>query len=1082
MKIFTKTILGLLILGCILAPDFFRSSAELDSSPSTAAQAKDAKIHGKTADFDSKTPLTVHVSLSDLPELNKATEVFCTVSAAADAPDTTTSILLPADAELIAGQKVWRGDLSAGQSISFSATIKFQSYGKKIVRALAKRSISDEESWGDLDTVYLHLGQSQTTKGIYSAQELLDENKTQSSPLSGVYSESQAAPPLQYVNSGTDAPPALVATKKASGDQSGDQLQAEYAAGGPLTVTGRWFHYNRNGSLIPSRSFLIQLRRASDGAHLAFAYTDVNGNFSVGPVTNPGSAGVRVRVWTYVKYDSAAANDDELMVVPNGNSSNFANAYYSEIQNNYVFPDGTSSVGSWEITRDNPEGSQPNAHAWYIKDDLDRGWLYPPTAVGDCTVEWRFDSTEGAYYRRGEHVHLTGDNRRSPDIILHEMGHNVMYNVYGNTFPNTDCPSPHFIQSTSGIVCAWTEGWANFYALAVNGDPIFTWDSGASLNLETPTWGTSGWQDGPTVEGRVAGALWDIHDSTNDGSDQIWDGFGHIWTDFSTHFDSTFKQFWDDIGATGINTTSAAEAVYQNTIDFRSCSAAQMTSPANGSNIQSTTTFSWSTGTGNAEYWLYVGTSLGASNIYNASQGTGTSRTLSGLTGGTIYVRLWSRCAATNVWSFNDYSYTAPASCSLAQMTSPANGSNIQSSTTFSWSAGSGNAEYWLYVGTSAGANNIFNGSQGTATSRTVSGMPLGTIYVRLWSRCAATNTWSFNDYSFNVTGGSCTSAQMTSPTNGSSIPSTTTFSWNTGNGNAEYWLYVGTSPGGNNLYTATQGTGTSRTVSGLPGGTIYVRLWSRCAATNVWSFNDYSFTGASCSLAQMTSPANGSTISSTATFSWTTGSGNAEYWLYVGTSVGANNLYSATQGTGTSRTISSLPGGIIYVRLWSRCATTNVWSFNDYSFNVSGSCSLAQMTSPTNGSTISTTTTFSWTTGSGNAEYWLYLGTSVGANNLYSATQGTSTSRTVSSLPVGTLYVRLWSRCATTNVWSFNDYSYTVSASAGLYGYGTTGWDLLAWNSGTPRPVPGSSLPAFRWNAGGGTENYRSYSLTFNR
>jgi hypothetical protein len=167
-------------------------------------------------------------------------------------------------------------------------------------------------------------------------------------------------------------------------------------------------------------------------------------------------------------------------------------------------------------------------------------------------------------------------------------------------------------------------------------------------------------------------------------------------------------------------------------------------------------------------------------------------------------------------------------------MTSPANGSTISSSTTFNWSAGSGNAEYWLYVGRSPGSSEIFNSTQGTSTSKSLSGLPVGTIYVRLWSRCAATNSWTFNDYSYTVQGStSCAAAQMTSPANGSTISSSTTFNWGTGSGNAEYWLYVGRSPGSSEIFNSTQGTSTSKSLNGLPVGTIYVRLWSRCAATN---------------------------------------------------------------------------------------------------------------------------------------------------------------------------------------------------------------------------------------------------------
>jgi hypothetical protein len=59
------------------------------------------------------------------------------------------------------------------------------------------------------------------------------------------------------------------------------------------------------------------------------------------------------------------------------------------------------------------------------------------------------------------------------------------------------------------------------------------------------------------------------------------------------------------------------------------------------------------------------------------------------------------------------------------------------------------------------------------------------------------------------------------------------------------YWLQIGTTMGGTNIYSADQGTNLSRTVNGLPvnGSTLYVRLWSRIG--DGWLYNDYTYTGA---------------------------------------------------------------------------------------------------------------------------------------------------------------------------------------------------------------------------------------------
>jgi hypothetical protein len=181
---------------------------------------------------------------------------------------------------------------------------------------------------------------------------------------------------------------------------------------------------------------------------------------------------------------------------------------------------------------------------------------------------------------------------------------------------------------------------------------------------------------------------------------------------------------------------------------------------------------------------------------------------------------------------------------------------------------------------------------------------------------------------------------------------------------------------------------------------------------------------------ARMTSPANGSTFnSSTVTFNWDSGLGVNEYFLYVGNSQGGSDIYGASQGLARSRTVSNLPtdGRRIYVRLWSRF--NSVWDYNDYVYTAyrNSTSSPATITSPANGSTLtSSTVTFNWSSGVGVSEYFLYVGTCVGCSNIYGQSQGTSRSRTVSGIPAsGTVYVRLWSLIG--GIWYYNDYSYTA-------------------------------------------------------
>jgi hypothetical protein len=180
-------------------------------------------------------------------------------------------------------------------------------------------------------------------------------------------------------------------------------------------------------------------------------------------------------------------------------------------------------------------------------------------------------------------------------------------------------------------------------------------------------------------------------------------------------------------------------------------------------------------------------------------------------------------------------------------MISPADGSTLPGSTvTFQWSAGIGISQYWLYVSKVApGGGDLDSINAGAQTALTLTNLPIdgSTIYVRLSSLLGG--NWRYADYSFTAAGLSV--AAMISPAAGSALPgSTVTFQWSAGVEVSEYWLYISNAaPGGQDTYSGSQGSNTSRTFTSLPtdGSTIYVRLWSKIGAA--WKFLDYSYKSA---------------------------------------------------------------------------------------------------------------------------------------------------------------------------------------------------------------------------------------------
>jgi hypothetical protein len=85
--------------------------------------------------------------------------------------------------------------------------------------------------------------------------------------------------------------------------------------------------------------------------------------------------------------------------------------------------------------------------------------------------------------------------------------------------------------------------------------------------------------------------------------------------------------------------------------------------------------------------------------------------------------------------------------------------------------------------------------------------------------------------------------AEITSPIPGSRLAgAVVTFSWSPGVGASRYWLSVGTTPGGTQIYHADQGQALSREVVGLPvdGTPVHVRLWTLLHSD--WAFADYAY------------------------------------------------------------------------------------------------------------------------------------------------------------------------------------------------------------------------------------------------
>ncbi|MCX7603273.1 MAG: hypothetical protein N2036_04275 [Bryobacteraceae bacterium] len=245
----------------------------------------------------------------------------------------------------------------------------------------------------------------------------------------------------------------------------------------------------------------------------------------------------------------------------------------------------------------------------------------------------------------------------------------------------------------------------------------------------------------------------------------LWQGGNTIFSqDMNTALEATVTNLPVDGSTLYVRLWSYIDGAWQyNDYTYRAAGSvtpakAEMTSPAPGSTLPGTSaTFQWTAGQAVTRYFLFVGRWPGGNTVFSQDMGTSLSATVTNLPadGLPVHVRLWSYIQGG--WQYNDYTYTASGTRppgEKGQIIAPAPGSTLPGSTaTFTWTQGSRVDRFWLFIGTSAGNNNIYGADQGTNTSVTVTGLPTNgqVIYVRLWSYIDG--AWQFVDASYRAAG-----------------------------------------------------------------------------------------------------------------------------------------------------------------------------------------------------------------------------------------------------------------------------------------------------------------------------------------
>ncbi|OGO26400.1 MAG: hypothetical protein A2W33_10785 [Chloroflexi bacterium RBG_16_52_11] len=362
---------------------------------------------------------------------------------------------------------------------------------------------------------------------------------------------------------------------------------------GDVTAQGTFYYYDRDNNQVRSRFTKVHLYDDDPGGNddwLATTNTDAYGYFQFPTMTNwdeddtdPDPNNRRLDlyvVWEADYNDSGIARHR----VTNFGNQNYK--WYSFTSTNT--PDGTINFSSFLPT------GFPGLEAMWIFQDLRKAWeeVYDNTSPhfdpGSVTAKW--EDGENCYPSwpfctsffnggvGGPFIFVSNLNRISGDTVVHEAGHHYMWNATGWwLWWDVGCYS-HQLFGPEDVRCAWSEGWADFLPLPVNGDACYDFGpgpcgagGGAFENLETHSRNDAPqlfpWGD--TVEGRVAGSLYDLFDATNEGYDSAAFGFDPIADIVLQGADEDrFSGFWESWKASGQNKHHAVRAIYQNTIDY----------------------------------------------------------------------------------------------------------------------------------------------------------------------------------------------------------------------------------------------------------------------------------------------------------------------------------------------------------------------------------------------------------------------------------------------------------------------------------------------------------------------------------
>jgi hypothetical protein len=367
-----------------------------------------------------------------------------------------------------------------------------------------------------------------------------------------------------------------------------DDILLRELLGNFVDVQGTLSYYDRYNNPIGAAFTTVELYDYDIGGDgddfIARVYTEPDGSFYFNHIYNvdddeyPYQGRDLYVVWKTVYDDSVTSRHQ----VENLDGQIYQ--WQSEIKYNVTDP-------IIEFNKEIQSGD-PELGALWIFRDIFRSWNYvynstvsPNIDPGSVRVKWEYlvncylldEWICSSFFFTNyidSFIFIRYDQVFSDDVATHEIGHAFMYNTSQWWWPIPTCWY-HEPWQAKDVSCAWSEGWADFFPLAVNGDQCFDYGRGpcglygdAFYDLEIPSWDYLPWGD--DVQGHVSGAIYDLYDDDNEGYDSSTYGFDPI-ADivFNQNNNSSLFEFWEQwkYYIWGDN-HDPVRSIYQNTIDY----------------------------------------------------------------------------------------------------------------------------------------------------------------------------------------------------------------------------------------------------------------------------------------------------------------------------------------------------------------------------------------------------------------------------------------------------------------------------------------------------------------------------------